>query len=151
MSKIINAGLLLKEFATDPRTRGADGVTRLLGAPVLCEQHVACGPTPSVSQALTQDTRCVEVTVGLSAPDGLYPESAIYHHIGTDSLAELIEMWKGGTLPTSTIPAQNGARAYLDVGGGACIAFLGASLTPHLDDAMRSAGRAPHLSTEQRS
>src|SRR5258707_14377985 len=80
-NNIINAGIILKEFAVDPAT---------IGAQPLRQQSVACGPTPSLSDSFTQMTRFVELTIGFYAPNGLNAGSAIHYQLGVDPLATLV-------------------------------------------------------------
>jgi hypothetical protein len=131
-SAIQTAGILIKEFATSPSVTDAGGVTRMVGAPVLCGQHVACGPTPSVSSAFSQETQFIELTVGLHLDRNHAEEDrAIHYQLGNDPLPTLISLWQEGNLPAPTIPLANGARVVLPVGPGSRIAFLGANLGTH--------------------
>jgi hypothetical protein len=131
------AGVSIKEFATNPQTKGADGVMRMLGSPVLAEQQVSIGASPTESAAFSQETHFIELAVGLKLdPNRGGQERHIHYELGLDPRAELVKNWKAGALPAPTIPLENGARIVLEVGPGSRIAFLGENLGVH--DAPRS-------------
>jgi hypothetical protein len=122
MNPMINTGIRLEEFETNPTVLG--------GGQSLRRHMLACGPSPSVSEAFGATTQFVELTIGFDAHNGIPEGFAIHHEIGLDPLADLIDHWKGGALPTPTIPIANGARVVFPVGPGSRIAVLATSATP---------------------
>jgi len=118
------AGILFREFALDPSIPSNDN-------PVLCEQHVACGPAPSVSEAFSQRTRFIVLTLGTSAPHN--DDRAVHVEIGLDPLPSLIARWRKGDLdraaPSDSLdPLNPVVRA---VGPGARLAAIGLNLGSH--------------------
>jgi hypothetical protein len=113
------AGILLKEYATDPS----------IGMPQpLCEQHVACGPAPSVSQPFSQQTRFIVLKLGTSPPHN--EDRAVHCEIGLDPLPSLIADWRAGTLGEPLGPLSN-EPVVREVGPGARLAVLGLNLGSH--------------------
>jgi hypothetical protein len=117
------AGITIKEFATDPS----------IGMPQpLREQHVACGPAPSVSEPFSPQTRFVVMKVGLGEPHN--EDRSVHAEIGLDPLPSLIARWKNGDLDRSAmsdIGFEHGKPIVRAVGPGGRIAVIGLNTGGH--------------------
>jgi hypothetical protein len=123
---VANGGVLLLEYATDPRVPGAP--------PALRQQQLGFGSTPSVSESFTQQTQYVSMKFGA---DPAFAFSAynqfvnmnVFYQIGIDPLTALVSSWRAGTLGTPNLvlgpDGANTTFAVESVGAGARIAFLG--------------------------
>jgi hypothetical protein len=126
----MSAGILIKEYASDPSTTDAQGVTRMnAGAPVLCEQHVACGPSPAESAPFSQQTRFIVMTLGTSEPHN--DDRAVHVEIGLDPFPSLVARWRDGALARAAPADSLDLPCVRAVGPGARLAVLGLNLGSH--------------------
>lgn len=107
------AAIHLKEYASAPSVL-ANGAQLFTVNPI-CEQDVACGPSPSASAAFSQQTHYIQITLGTDQlPYALPGSKKVFYSLGLTGVISL----------TNQIPVADYSTLIVAVGPGSRIAFV---------------------------